>query len=284
MCTTLAPWAFVLACADLRAPPPAGQAGAASPPAGGNGGSTTPGGSSAGSAITSGASGGASSPTGGSGGSGGSAAVPAGSGGDSGGTGSEPSAGETGASGSAGENAGGSCQHSTSGELRAWLFRELTSAGSSELHPFFALTTTGADVPLQELSIRYYFSAEMSGQWQVDCIWVTEQNGSGSGLCDKGVSMSVVALDPPRPQADHYLEVSFAGVSGHALSNVTMPSVEARSMFWRDGHPTLNQTNDYSFVPTTDTVMTLEGREYAQTSKVTVYQNGALVWGEEPCP
>jgi len=24
--------------------------------------------------------------------------------------------------------------------------------------------------------------------------------------------------------------------------------------------------------------------DYKQTSKVTVYRNGALVWGEEPCP
>jgi hypothetical protein len=46
----------------------------------------------------------------------------------------------------------------------------------------------------------------------------------------------------------------------------------------------LNQANDYSFVPAPDPVLALEGRDYKRTSKVTVYRNGALVWGEEPCP
>ena len=46
----------------------------------------------------------------------------------------------------------------------------------------------------------------------------------------------------------------------------------------------LNQANDYSFVPTTSEVLDVEGRAYMQTSRVTVYRNGGLVWGEEPCP
>jgi hypothetical protein len=65
---------------------------------------------------------------------------------------------------------------------------------------------------------------------------------------------------------------------------VPMPVFEARSMFWRAGHPMMNQDNDYSFVPTTSDVLEVEERAYKQTTRVTVYRNGGLVWGEEPCP
>jgi hypothetical protein len=202
--------------------------------------------------------------------------------------GGAPSGGEAGATGalagSAGQPASVSCQSETSGEIRAWLYREITTPISNELHPFLALTTSGSDVPLAQLAIRYYFSAEMSGDWQVDCIWVTSPGGSGSGLCESGATMKIVSLDPPRPQADHYLEVSFAQVSAGTLSSVPTPVFEARSMFWRTGHPMMNQANDYSFVPTTSETLVVEDRAYMQTSRVTVYRNGGLVWGEEPCP
>jgi hypothetical protein len=199
--------------------------------------------------------------------------------------GGSSSGGEAGAlGGSAGETAVDSCQSKTSGEIRAWLHREITTPISNELHPFLALTTSGSDVPLAQLAIRYYFTGEMSGDWQVDCIWVTGPSGSGSGLCESGATMKIVTLDPPRPQADHYLEVSLAEVAAGTLSSVPTPVFEARSMFWRVGHPMMNQANDYSFAPTTNNVLDVEGRAYTQTSHVTVYRNGGLVWGEEPCP
>jgi len=191
---------------------------------------------------------------------------------------------QDGGASSAGQPGIDSCQSKTTGEIRAWLYQEITTSISNELHPFLALTTSGSDVPLAQLAIRYYFTGEMSGDWQVDCIWVTAPGGSGSGLCDSGTTMKIVSLDPPRAQADHYLEVSFAGVSGGTLSSVPTPVFEARSMFWRVGHPMMNQENDYSFVPTTNDVLEVEARAYKQTTRVTVYRNGGLVWGEEPCP
>jgi hypothetical protein len=189
-----------------------------------------------------------------------------------------------GGAGAAGQPGADACESKTNGEIRAWLFQEITTSISNELHPFLALTTTGNDVPLAQLSIRYYFTAEMSGDWQVECIWVTTPGGSGSGLCESGTSMKIVTLDPPREHADHYLEVSFPQVSGGTLSSVPTPVFEARSRFWRAEHPMMNQDNDYSFVPTTSDVLEVESRVYKQTTHVTVYRNGGLVWGEEPCP
>ena len=195
------------------------------------------------------------------------------------GSGGTTPSGASGQAGAAGETA---CAHRDSGDIQAWLYQEIATDQSNELHPFVTLTNSGLSVPLKELAIRYYFSGERSGDWQLTCIWVTKESGTGSGLCDEGVSLQIVALDPPRPQADQYLEISFAGVSSNTLSE-GFP-VEARSMFWRVGRPMLNQANDYSFVPTRDSVLNVGGIDYKQTLKVTVYRNGVLVWGEEPCP
>jgi hypothetical protein len=274
--TSAAAWSVGLlvlgaACADLHPPPPLGDAGATS--SGGVGGAH---GGQASSAA------GAASSTGGSGASG----AVSGSGGNLGssaGATAEGGAGNGGAGGGGG--AGESCESVTTGDVHAWLYPELTEARSNELHPFLALTTTGEDIALQRLAIRYYFSAEMAGDWEVSCIWVTKQAPGTSVLCEDGALLKIEAMALPHAEADHYLEVSFPEVSAaEVLSDGQMPAFEARTMFWRTGHPTLNQSNDYSFVPTTENVMTVEGRDYKETTKVTVYLDGALIWGTEPCP
>jgi hypothetical protein len=188
--------------------------------------------------------------------------------------------GEGGAGGSAG--GGTDCASRLDGGIRAWLYQEIATEKGNEIHPFVALTNTGLNVPLNQLAIRYYFSGEGAGDWQITCLWVTKEGDGDHGFCDEGVSTKIVVLDPPRLQADQYLEISFAGVSSAALSD-GFP-IEARTMFWRAGHPMMNLANDYSFVPTGTAVLDLGPGAYKQTSRVTVYRNGALVWGEEPCP
>jgi hypothetical protein len=194
-------------------------------------------------------------------------------------------AGAGGAGGSVGMGGAGgqaACERRDGGDIQAWLFQEIATPQTNELHPFFTLTRTGLSVPLKELVIRYYFSGESSGDWQLTCLWVTKAGDQSHGWCDSGVTLRIVALDPPRTQADQYLEVSFAGVSGATLDE-GFP-IEARTMFWRTNHPMLNQSNDYSFAATSNLVQRVGTLDYKQTSKVTVYRNGALVWGEEPCP
>jgi Cellulose binding domain len=282
---------LLVACADLKAPLGVGSGGEASPSVAGSagGGVSGDGGASpsrSNGGAGAGAGGGGLENGGGAGGAGGGASR---GGVAAGGAGSEATGGSAspepvaGAAGAAGEQgATNACQSKTTGDVRAWFHPEIAAAISNEIHPFVALTNAGADIPLKELSIRYYFTGEMSGDWEVECIWVPKQGGGG--LCDSGVSLKVVSLDPPRPQADRYLEVSFAGVSGDTLSSIPTPVFEARSRFWRVGFPMMNQANDYSFVSTTSEVMTVEERAYSATSKITVYRDGALIWGEEPCP
>jgi len=216
---------------------------------------------------------------------GGAATGGAASGGAASGGAPDGSAGDSaGSSASAGAGSTAACSSVTSGDVRAWLFHELPSVTTSELHPFLALTNSGNDIPLKQISIRYFFSAEGSGEIKLECLWVTQDGGSGHGLCDHGAAVAVVELEPAVAGADHYLEVSFPSVGNEVLSNLVPPVVDARVRLWRDGHPTLNQSNDYSFVPTTNRVLSVENKAYKQTTKVAVYRSGALIWGEEPCP
>jgi hypothetical protein len=185
--------------------------------------------------------------------------------------------------GTAGNGTGGTgCQGPVEGDIRAWFFPEIEAATTNEIHPFMALTTMGRDVPLKELTLRYYFVAELSGDWQTHCIWVTLQPGQGSGCA--GTELNVVSMAQATSYADHYLEISFTDVKDQVLSAAANPPFEVRTSFWRSGYPNQIQSNDYSFLPTTNEVLSIEGRNYRETAAVTVYRNGTLVWGQEPCP
>jgi hypothetical protein len=249
----------------------------------------------AGASASSGAGGGAQggggvgSPSAGQDGSGGSAPSGSSGSGGTGGAGGQAGLGGStllsGASGEGGDAGSGGepgCAPHRSGDIQAWLHQDIINAQDNEIHPAFLLTRTGLSVPLKQLAIRYYFSGEAFGAWELTCLWVTKAGDADHGLCDEGVSMQVVALDPPLQQVDQYLEISFAGVASATLSE-GFP-IEARVMFWRAGHPMLNLANDYSFEPTLQPELDVDTRTYRQTSRVTVYRDGALVWGEEPCP
>jgi hypothetical protein len=214
----------------------------------------------------------------------GSGGEPIGSGGPTAGGGTGGVAGEAGGPAAGGTSSNAFCQYVTHGDVRAWLFHETPKLATTEIHPFLAMTTSGEDIPLKQLSMRYFFTGEGSGGWRVECLWVTQNGDFGNPLCDNGVSVTIVELDPPLPGADHYLEVSFPGVESEVLSRVAPPAVEARTRIWRDGYPTLNQSNDYSFTPTGSAVLNIEGKPFKQTARIAVYRNGTLIWGEEPCP
>lgn len=200
----------------------------------------------------------------------------------SGAAGEAGTSGAAGASGASGASGDPLCGRRDTGDIQAWLYQEIADLKSNEIHPFITLTNAGLNVPLNQLVIRYYFSGEAAGDWQTSCLWVTKSGDMNHGYCDQGVSVRILPLDPPTLQADQYLEISFAGVTNAALSS-GFP-IEARTMFWRVGHPTMNQENDYSFAATGTDVQNVGTRAYKQTLKVTVYRNGVLVWGEEPCP
>jgi mannan endo-1,4-beta-mannosidase len=85
-------------------------------------------------------------------------------------------------------------------------------------------------------------------------------------------------VNPARTRANYYLETAFSAASGSIPSNVTLDyktDVAANLGFHETGWPTtLSLANDYSY----DSAL-IDG---AENLKMTIYYNGALVWGTEP--
>jgi hypothetical protein len=91
--------------------------------------------------------------------------------------------------------------------------------------------------------------------------------------------MSFYDLPRPAPNASRYLEVAFP-----AASNVMVfpGAFEVRVGFNTGGAPML-QMNDYSFDPDANSSTTAAPFPYKRWAQTTLYIDGELVWGKEPC-
>ncbi len=75
-------------------------------------------------------------------------------------------------------------------------------------------------------------------------------------------------MTSPKPEADHYLELSFSGgtLLGGADTGEIYPRIhDAASRFFKEW-------NDYSH----------GGVSFSTSENITIHVDGALVWGEEP--
>ena len=79
-----------------------------------------------------------------------------------------------------------------------------------------------------------------------------------------------MTLSPARTNADTYLEISFAS----RTLNPTSATGDLQERIFRSDGSSYNQANDYSFNGSTTS--------FADSTKVTVYLSGKLVWGTEP--
>ena len=133
----------------------------------------------------------------------------------------------------------------------------------SEIAPWFQIVNTGGSaVNLSTIKLRYWYTADAPAPTQVfNCDWA--QVGctaiSGNFVATAGGA-----------SADYYLELSFTGGSLAAGSN----SGDIQTRFHKSDWSNYSQTNDYSF----DATKTA----YADWSRVTLYENGSLIWGTEP--
>ncbi|MBZ5602348.1 MAG: glycoside hydrolase family 9 protein [Acidobacteriia bacterium] len=131
---------------------------------------------------------------------------------------------------------------------------------SNQIGPQFKIVNAGAGaIPISELTVRYYFTIENPQplNWWCDYAAVDCANVSA-----RFVDMGAGGM---------YLEASFAGKAslapGADSGDVDLRFAKAD---WTD----FDQSNDYSF----DASKT----SYAVWDHITVYRNGALVWGVEP--
>jgi hypothetical protein len=137
-------------------------------------------------------------------------------------------------------------------------------ATADQVEPWFNLVNSGtAAVPLSSVKIRYYFKADSPAQqYRFACSWAVVSCSTVTGTFG--------TISPGTANADRYLEVGFT--SGSLAPGAQTGDLQLR--FYRADWQRITQSDDYSF--------SSSRTAYADWSKVTAYQNGALVWGDAP--
>nr|WP_276609476.1 cellulose binding domain-containing protein [Chengkuizengella sediminis] len=140
-----------------------------------------------------------------------------------------------------------------------------TNAADNQFKPHFNMVNTGnSAIPLSELTIRYYYTADGSQSFEFHCDYAVLGCGNISG--------THVQMSNPVEDADHYLEISFAAGAGSLSAGGQSGEIQARSnkVDWSN----LNEINDYSFNGNLT--------DFTEWNQVTLYQNGVLISGIEP--
>ncbi|HTJ66057.1 MAG TPA: cellulose binding domain-containing protein [Actinospica sp.] len=145
------------------------------------------------------------------------------------------------------------------------LYKTSTATVNDEIDPWFELVNnTSSAIPYSEITVDYYFADPSNATYDFGCAWAVAGCSNLTG--------TVHALPSPTANADHYLQISFAGTAGSLAAGANSGDMELR--MWRADWQNINQANDYSFNGA-DT-------SYTAWNHVTAYENGTLVWGTEP--
>jgi len=136
------------------------------------------------------------------------------------------------------------------------------SPTDNSIKPGLQLVNTGSSsVDLSTITVRYWFTQETGATtFSTPCYWANIGCGS--------VNSSVVAVTP-RTGADSYLLVGFQPYTLAAGASSGEIQMGINKTDWSN----FNKVDDYSYG---------SGTSYIDWTKVTVYQNGTLIWGTEP--
>ncbi|MGA0558022.1 cellulose binding domain-containing protein [Larkinella sp. VNQ87] len=136
---------------------------------------------------------------------------------------------------------------------------------NNQIKPNLKLVNEGTTaVPYSELTIRYWFTAENFAG--INTFIDYAQLGNNK------VKATYVRQDTPaRNGANGYVEYSFDPSAGSLAVGGNSGPIQTRlaNKDWAD----LNETDDYSYRASGD---------FALNDRITVYQNGTLIWGTEP--
>jgi hypothetical protein len=135
------------------------------------------------------------------------------------------------------------------------------------LYALYQIINTGTTaVPLSSVTMRYWFTnATPADPLVFECDWAQ--------VSCSNVTSKLVALPTPRTKANSYAEIGFKAAAGSVAPGPGTGEIQTRIH-----HVNWSQfitTDSYSFISD-------ESFVYKDTQTVTVYVNGALVWGTEP--
>ncbi|HEU4326836.1 MAG TPA: glycoside hydrolase family 9 protein, partial [Roseiflexaceae bacterium] len=139
-----------------------------------------------------------------------------------------------------------------------------SSATDGQLKPGIQVINTGtSSVALSDITIRYWFTVDGSQGLQYNCDYAVAGCANVSG--------TFTTLSSPTSTADRYLQIGF---SGSGTLGAGASSGEVQSRVNKSDWSNFSESNDYSFDGTRTS--------FADSTRVTVYYKGALVWGVEP--
>ena len=141
-----------------------------------------------------------------------------------------------------------------------------TNPSDSAIAPsFLIVNTSGVSIPLSELKLRYWYTIDSGVQTQTfGCNWIV--------VGCANTTNSFVAMSSSVTNADHYMELAFTSAAGSIAAGGNSGDIQVQIN--KTDNSTQTESNDYSFDPTKTA--------YADWGQVTLYRNGALVWGTEP--
>jgi len=211
---------------------------------------------------------------GGGGGTGG--AVVAGNGGSGGSGGASGSGGSGGASGRGGSggvflvDGGGSCVDAAApcGTIRLqYRCGDASKPSDPWIRPQINLfNDSAADVPLAELTVRYWYTIDAVAPQSFAC----DAASVGTAGC-ANVTWALSTLSPSRPGADSVLQIGFLPAAGILVAGGQTQGIVMRVN--KTDFSAYDESNDYSYT---------SSGAFADALRITVYQNGTLVWGTEP--